>query len=107
MSSDTLFTLSIEEAGGTMRATAIGELDMLTEPELVTAFSAALEHTTATASVLDLRQVGFMDSSGLRALLRCRDNAESKGIAFCLAIDDGPVTRLLDVAGVKDWFAYG
>lgn len=107
MSSDTLFTLHIEEAGTTMRATVVGELDMLTEPELVTAFSGALEHTTATASVLDLRQVGFMDSSGLRALLRCKENAEAKGVAFSLAIDDGRVTRLLEVAGVKDWFAYG
>ncbi len=107
MSSDTLFTVHIEEDAETMRGTVVGELDMLTEPELVTAFSSALEHTSAASAVLDLRQVGFMDSSGLRGLLRCKENAEARGIDFRLAIEGGPVNRLLDVAGVKDWFAYG
>lgn len=106
MSSDTLFTVHIEEDGQTMRGTAVGELDLLTEPELVKAFSAALQHTSATTAVLDLRQVGFMDSSGLRALLLCRDNAQAKGVGFSLAVAGGAVSRLLDVAGVKDWFTY-
>jgi len=106
MSSDTLFTVHLEEDAGTLRGTVVGELDLLTEPELVGAFGQALDRTSATASVLDLRHVGFVDSSGLRGLFQCRDHAAAKGIAFSLAVTDGPVTRLLDVAGVRDWFAY-
>ena len=106
MSSDTLFTVHLEEVDGTLRGTVVGELDLATEPELVGAFCQALDQTSATASVLDLRQVGFLDSCGLRALLLCRDEAVAKGIAFSLAIEKGPVSRLLDLAGVRDWFAY-
>ena len=106
MSSDTLFTVHIEETGDVLRGTVEGELDLLTEPELVGAFGQAIETTTATTCVLDLRQVGFLDSSGLRGLLLCRDAAAARDIAFSLGVDDGPVTRLLDLAGVRDWFAY-
>ena len=70
------------------------------------AFGQALDQTSAAASVLDLHHVGFLDSSGLRALFRCRDQAAAKGIGFSLAVSEGPVTRLLDVAGVRDWFTY-
>jgi len=106
MSSDTLFTVHFEDVGGTLRGTVVGELDLLTEPELVGAFGAALDSGSATASVLDVRQVGFIDSSGLRALLLCRDHAVARGVDFSLALADGPVSRLLDVAGVRAWFAY-
>jgi anti-sigma B factor antagonist len=106
MSSDTLFTVHIEEADGTLLGTVVGELDLLTEPELVGAFCQALDQTSATASVLDLTRVGFIDSSGLRGLFLCRDQAAAKGIGLSLAVDDGPVTRLFDVAGVRDWFTY-
>ena len=105
MSSDTLFTVHIDE-GQTVRGTVVGELDLLTERELVTAFSAAVRRVAARDAVLDLRQVGFIDSSGLRALLLCRDSAQERGLAFSLAVAEGPVSRLLEVAGVKDWFSY-
>ena len=106
MSSDTLFTVHLEEVGGLLRGTVVGELDLLTEPELLAAFGQALQATEATATVLDLRQVGFIDSSGLRAVLQCRDRAGESGIDFSLAVGTGPVTRLLESAGVRDWFTY-
>jgi len=106
MSNDMLFTVHVEEVGSTLRGTVVGELDLLTEPELVSTFGQALEGTTATAAVLDLRHVGFLDSSGLRGVLLCRDQAAARNIDFFLAVDGGAVARLLDVAGVKDWFTY-
>ena len=106
MSRDTLFTVHIDDAGQTMRGTVVGELDLLTEPDLVIAFNTALHRSPATAAVLDLRQVGFIDSSGLRALLLCRDQAQEKGVGFFLAVAEGPVMRLLEVAGVKGSFTY-
>ena len=56
--------------------------------------------------VLDVCGLQFLDSSGLRALLACRDRARSAGVPLTLAVAAGPVTRLLDVAGVRDWFHY-
>lgn len=106
MSRDTLFNVHIEEVAGTLRGVVVGELDLLTEPELLDTFVRALERTTATRSVLDLKQVGFMDSSGLRGVLLCREAAVARGVSFSLAVEQGPVTRLFDVAGVADWFTY-
>jgi anti-anti-sigma factor len=106
MSSDTLFTVHVEEDGPTLRGTVVGELDLLTEPELVGTVCQALEGTDATSIVLDLRHVRFVDSSGLRGLLVCRDHAADRKMGFFLAVAEGPVTRLLDVAGVRTWFTY-
>lgn len=106
MSSDTRFTFHIEEMGPVLLGTVVGELDLLTEPDLVSAFIQAVESSAATTSVLDMRHVGFMDSSGLRGVLVCRDRAVRRGLTFSLAVDGGPVRRFLDVAGVSDWFTY-
>ena len=100
------FAVQLEEVGTTLRAIVAGELDLATEPRLVAVFTRALKAATATTTVLDLRQLAFIDSSGLRGLLLCRDHAAQQGVAFSLEVDQGPVTRLLEVAGVKDWFTY-
>lgn len=107
MSSDTLFTVHVEETGTTLMGTLVGELDLLTEPDLIAAFGSALDTTTATSCVLDLRQVAFMDSSGLRAVIVCSQQAKARGIDFSLVVEPGPVTRLLDLAGARSWFSYG
>ena len=107
MSSDTLFNVHVEELDGTLRGTLVGELDMLTEPDLIAAVGHALDTTSATECLLDLRQISFMDSSGLRAVLLCKERAAARDIAFSLVVEQGPVTRLLDVAGVRSWFSYG
>ncbi len=56
--------------------------------------------------MLDLAEVGFIDSSGLRSLLQARDACAARGLRFSLIVTDGPVSRLLDLAGVRDWFTY-
>lgn len=106
MSDDAEFAFYVEERSPTLRVRLEGELDLITEPALVDAFIHALVGTAASTIVLDVRQVGFIDSSGLRALLLCRDHAARHGVGFALKVSPGPVTGLLKVAGVKDWFAY-
>jgi len=106
MSSHPQFNVHVEEGDATLRATVVGELDLLTEPQLVAAFTQALDGTDATSSILDLRQLAFIDSSGLRALLLCRRHAAQRCVALSLQVAQGPLTRLLEVAGVRDWFTY-
>lgn len=57
-----------------------------------------------TDVVLDLREVTFMDSSGLRALLQAQDLARANHARFALSVGPGQVKKLLDLAGVADWF---
>jgi anti-anti-sigma factor len=107
VSSDTLFTVHVEESADTLRGTLVGELDLLTEADLIAAFGQAIDTTSSTSILLDLRQISFMDSSGLRGVLQCKERAAARGIPFSLVVEPGPVTRLLDVAGVRSWFTYG
>jgi anti-anti-sigma factor len=82
-----------------------GELDLAAEPAVVEAFTQALTHETNLDLVeLDVSEVKFMDSRGLRALLRCRELATAHGVKLTLTVVDGPVSRLLELAGVDQWF---
>ena len=100
------FDVRIEPRADHLRLLVSGELDLFREADLRRAIDDVLADTTPERLVLDVREVQFLDSSGLRALLMCRDRARSLGIPLALAVAPGPVTRLLDVAGVRNWFAY-
>lgn len=100
------FGVVFRRDGDTLRAVIEGELDLTTEAELVDSVSRAIEASDAASIVLDLHGVAFIDSSGLRSLLRCRDHAERRGRPARLAVSQGPVSRLLQAAGVTDWFDY-
>jgi len=107
--SDPQFTAQFTPHAGTLRGAISGELDLATAPRLIAAFDAALNTAAldhAGGVVLDLTAVGFIDSSGLRALLQSRDICAARELPFALTVTDGPVTRLLDLAGVQDWFTY-
>jgi anti-sigma B factor antagonist len=103
---DDVFDVRTERRADHLRLLVSGELDLFREADLRRALDDVLAHTTPERLVLDVRGVQFLDSSGLRALLLCRDRARSIGVPLALAVTPGPVTRLLDVAGVRDWFAY-
>ena len=100
------FDIRTERRADHLRLLVSGELDLFREADLRRALHDVLADTTPERLVLDVRGVQFLDSSGLRALLMCRDRARSLGIPLALAVAPGPVTRLLDVAGVRNWFAY-
>lgn len=51
---------------------------------------------------LDMRAVTFMDSSGVRALLRMHDHCEREGRAFSLHCCSPHVERLLRSLGLHD-----
>ena len=107
MSDEAQLTISIIVAAGSVRVQVAGELDMAVETELVETVANAIADNDASTLDLDVTHVKFIDSSGLRALLFCRDNAERSGLDMTLTAGDGPVSRLLDVAGVRGWFNHG
>lgn len=78
-----------------------GELDMASAPLL----QAALENAEADAApvlVLDLRELRFMDSTGLRIILWARERLRSRGHELALTVGSSQVQRLLSVSGVGD-----
>ena len=96
-------TTSLEVDGAGACLIVAGEVDLLMAPEFVAALTAAQD--AARAVVVDLRAVGFMDSTGLRALLEGRVRSASGGGRLALRLAaGGPVERLLDLAGVLTLF---
>jgi anti-anti-sigma factor len=100
------FAVRVEDRRDHLRVVVSGELDLYREAELRSSVDAMLVERAPAKVVLDVCGLQFLDSSGLRALLACRDHARSAGVPLTLAVTAGPVTRLLDVAGVRDWFLY-
>jgi anti-anti-sigma factor len=80
-----------------------GEVDLSNAAVFAEALAEALESSAAV--VVDLTEVGFMDSTGLRMLLEARASAEDAGggVALRVTAETG-VARLLEVAGVAELF---
>lgn len=78
-----------------------GELDLRTSPELEQRLTAAFV-AGAELVILDLRQIEFMDSTGLRVLLGTHQRAHEKGRRFALVRGADQVERVLTLTGVRD-----
>jgi anti-sigma B factor antagonist len=78
-----------------------GELDVYTAPDLC----ARLEAHRGRRVLLDLSQLAFCDSCGLRALICEAREAEIAGGRVCVvAPATGSVRRLLQLTGLEDRF---
>ena len=100
------FEVRVDRHAGSVRVVVSGELDLHREHSLRSCVDDVLAASPPERLVLDVRGLQFLDSSGLRALLTCRDRARAIGVRVALAVSSGPVTRLLDLAGVRGWFDY-
>ena len=54
--------------------------------------------------VADLRELTFLDSTGVRVLLTADLQAKERGVRFGVARNDGMVRRLLDVTRIEQRF---
>jgi len=59
-----------------------------------------------TEVVADLRQVTFLDSSGLHVLLAHHRRAAERGARFSIINGPGPVARVLALTGMNGVFDY-
>jgi anti-sigma B factor antagonist len=97
------FEVRTENDGPAATVAIDGELDLATVDQLDAAL-AEVESNGATTVVLDLDQVAFMDSTGLRCLLRARRRAEQSGRRLRLVRVPPDVDRLFAVTGVSEVF---
>lgn len=99
-------TVSIAHHGDTIRVGFAGEVDASLEDQFCDAVTAAMAASAATDVVVDLSAVTFIDSCGLRGLLRCSTLCEERGATLRFAVGvASPVRRLFEVTGLSDWFA--
>lgn len=95
-----LLTASIESRNGVARIALCGELDLATVP-IVREHLGQCENDGVDAIMLDLRQVTFVDSSGLHAFLTARDHAHSNGHRFVLVGPSRATRRLFEMTGTQ------
>ncbi len=111
MTDGSVFSVQVDRDGPGARIVVAGEVDLDSEQRLVEATLRAVDAppeggAVPSEAVIDLGAVTFMDSSGLRALLRCRNLLEARGVPLRVVVPGGPVARLFEVAGVTGNFDY-
>jgi stage II sporulation protein AA (anti-sigma F factor antagonist) len=79
--------------------TLSGELDLATAEVLESSVAEACSDG-ARELLLDLEQLRFMDSTGLRAVLMARERCEGDGCELYLARPQRAVRQLLELTGV-------
>jgi anti-anti-sigma factor len=96
------FSYTVDGAGGVVRLSLVGEVDMSVSdriPEIVVEALAA--HAPRRVEV-DLRDLEFCDSSGLSALFAAKAAAEEAGAEFSVTKPHGMVRRVMEITGVLD-----
>ena len=100
--------LTVRDVGANGRHTLVlsGELDIASAPMLEAAVAEVPDSGTS-ALVLDLSEVTFMDSSGLKAVLATYKRCQEQEREFSLAGASDSVRRVLDMTGVSDAIGLG
>ena len=98
MSGSSDFSISRHREGDATVVAPVGEVDLVTVHEVRENVRAAAGESPRV--VLDLRQVTFMDSSGLRLLVEAQQLAEQDGFAFAVVRGPASLERLFQITGL-------
>lgn len=95
----TPLSITVDRNGNDVVVVVRGEIDLETSGDL----GAALADVHIAGQVnVDLGDVEYMDSTGLRALLLAKDEVEAAGGGFRVTATSNIVARLFDITGVND-----
>ena len=95
------FSISISDRDGRAVVVIRGELDLATAPDLEAAIKSRLDDGQDV--VVDLRELEFMDSTGLRVLVAAHGRVEGTQQRFLIVrpLPGASIERILAVAGVE------
>jgi anti-anti-sigma factor len=88
--------IAVQQDEGQTRVVLAGELDIASTERLEQEL-AAIERNARGTLVLDMRQVEFIDSTGLRTLIAANERARSGGRRLAIVPGSNAVERLLSV----------
>lgn len=97
------FSLTIARNGPHTVVALGGELDIVAEGELAAGLALVLA-TKPGVLTMDLRELEFLDSTGLRALLQLRTDCEANGCRLLLVPGPAAVQRAFAVSGISGQF---
>ena len=89
------FSVDLSRRGVSVVCSVAGEIDLATAPALVEAIESELDSpaTDTTRVVVDLSEVGFLDSSGLNALVRLEQTLGGRGVDVRIVSPSDRVVR--------------
>ena len=94
------FHIEVDRKDGAARVRPVGELDLGTIEELDARLS-ELRAEGLRRLVVDLRELTFMDSTGLSLTVRWSLESERDGFDFALVSGPGQVRRLFELTGME------
>jgi anti-sigma B factor antagonist len=95
------FRVEVNQQGNAIVLALGGELDLSSSAALEDEIMKAVQ-SDATTVVIDLRQLEFVDSTGLGVLVKASQLAADAGREFGLVRGGAQVDRLLDLTGLAD-----
>ena len=93
------FHAEADDSSGTTVVRLHGDLDMASAPGLTRALSSALD-AGPPALVVDLSELDFVDSTGIRVLITACRRAGNEGCSFVVRGPRRPVLKALRLTGV-------
>jgi anti-sigma B factor antagonist len=97
------FSMSQQTVGGYPVLSVRGEADISSAQQLREGLSDLVD-SDATAVVVDLTAVTFLDSTGLGVLVGARNAAVEAGSGLPIACDDGRILKLFRITGLDNVF---
>lgn len=82
-----------------------GEFDLSGVARVSEVFASAL-NSSATGIVLDLRELEFLDSTGVHAILKAERSAGDRNRSFVIVRGSRQVQRIFEISGVADRLAF-
>ena len=95
------FRLEVRSQGRAIVIAVRGELDLASSPALQEELD-RVSASDAEMLIIDLRELDFMDSTGLSVLVRAHQRAEEQGRRLAMVKGPQQVQRLLSLTGVSD-----
>jgi anti-sigma B factor antagonist len=92
-----------EQRGSHVVLVVVGELDLVTAPELTSAALAAID-SGARDVIIDAHALSFCDSSGLTAFVRIANRLDNGNGRLAIAGPPPIVRRVLEVSGLDEAF---
>jgi anti-sigma B factor antagonist len=100
------FTVQLQPRSDAVLIAVSGELDIASAPELEQMLDQVSPEQTKLV-IVDLRELEFMDSTGLSIIVRAHQRLSEHGCELTLIKGPPQVQRLLDLTGVADRLRFG
>lgn len=94
--------LSVSKQGSVPVVAVNGEVDVYSAPELRDGLTELLQ--SGTSVIVDLTDVGFLDSTGLGALVAARSTAAERGASLPLVCTHQRILKLFTITGLDRVF---